>query len=933
MASTQIPESVTRDYIDNFSIKEMATTDLVPKYFEGFDVSNLNVGLLGYVTELISDGLEDTFNSVSTLHEEMFSNRAKFPSSILSHAAIFQLSNGMATAATCDFILIMNESYVIKNLQNENGTLSFYIDKDTKILVEDIIFTLDYDIVIRAMKREVANGYIYSAQYVIDEFNNSISNITTPYININKSANGMLTLKVTCHQCQRVTQYETIVNNTKINLPSFDFSFENQLAGFDIFYKAPTDAGYNTQLTKLTKYSSPLKTPFCYYSFTDEQVLTVFFGNRDSYFQPDFNSEIEIVMYITTGTAGEFETYDGKDISVVTTSDRFSYNDNFFLVAQAISSSDGGMDTRTLEELQALTVEGYRTATVYSTDNDLMEYFNNYKYRYGNECLFIKKRDDVVDRLYSGFIIMKKDDYIYPTNTLYIDTNLDEMTNSDVNKYIIDPGCLFTYNDMGNVEILSDSEKEAEYQDAYQQYLTDNELTTADYSFWQYLSENNVNTKYTVFDTEKLDELKAANSFLYTNPFLISVTKSPNLVGLYLTIINQTSAVDFLDQNLDVFDQFIITRLTATRNLEQERRYRFETALMPSATLSTDQDVITVYGDKDRTTENLIRVVAALEDTDGRNLCFVELVPIEKTTDGTYLFEGYFYTDDHVTTTGKFRITDNVIAMDSLEDMLVPMTTVVNIYVLYRGDGILSDNIFEQFQPNFGGYAWTNIYSTDNNPITFIKPMNMIKSELTYKDPQIEGNQSGDCQISSIPFMGIECIEDDERFEYFISTFADQYNHLEDTVDYLQTSTHIDLKFYNTYGRSKNFIIGDEVDGESLIDTINITIKYYVWVNPNTDQIKAEQDLKQFIKDYIEEINSDGTNSFYNSNMMRTIENNYAYVHHIKFIGINHYDPKYQTVKNITVDLDTLTKEERIRYVPEILVANLDNIELTFFEA
>ena len=267
----------------------------------------------------------------------------------------------------------------------------------------------------------------------------------------------------------------------------------------------------------------------------------------------------------------------------------------------------------------------------------------------------------------------------------------------------------------------------------------------------------------------------------------------------------------------------------------------------------------------------------------------------------------YFYTDDHVTTTGKFRITDNVVAMDSLEDMLVPMTTVVNIYVLYRGDGILSDNIFEQFQPNFGGYAWTNIYSTDNNPITFIKPMNMIKSELTYKDPQIEGNQSGDCQISSIPFMGIECIEDDERFEYFISTFADQYNHLEDTVDYLQTSTHIDLKFYNTYGRSKNFIIGDEVDGESLIDTINITIKYYVWVNPNTDQIKAEQDLKQFIKDYIEEINSDGTNSFYNSNMMRTIENNYAYVHHIKFIGINHYDPKYQTVKKIRAELDTWT--------------------------
>ena len=61
MPANQLPESVDRDYTDNFSVKEMSQTVLVPKYFEDQDVSNLNVGLLGYTTELISDGLEDTF--------------------------------------------------------------------------------------------------------------------------------------------------------------------------------------------------------------------------------------------------------------------------------------------------------------------------------------------------------------------------------------------------------------------------------------------------------------------------------------------------------------------------------------------------------------------------------------------------------------------------------------------------------------------------------------------------------------------------------------------------------------------------------------------------------------------------------------------------------------------------------------------------------
>ena len=375
---------------------------------------------------------------------------------------------------------------------------------------------------------------------------------------------------------------------------------------------------------------------------------------------------------------------------------------------------------------------------------------------------------------------------------------------------------------------------------------------------------------------------------------------------------------------------------------------------MPAASLSSDDDIIQEdsFGDITKTVNNLVRVVAVLEDSDGENLCFTELVPIEKTTSGNYTFEGTFETDDHVTSANKFRITKGITAMDNLEDMLVPMTTVVNIYVLYKGENITTDNIFSKYDESFNDYAWTNIYSTDNEKIVFIKPLNMIKSELTFKDYRISGNSVNDCKISSIPLLGAELIssavkaqekneldrnsEDEmymDRFEYFVQTYQDQYLNMEKTIDFLKTSTHIDLKFYNTYGKSKNFIIGDEVDGEELIDTINIKVKYYIWVTPGTDQINAEKTLKQYIKDYIESINSDGTNNFYNSNMMKTIENKFAYVHHCKFIGINHYEPKYQAVKNVTVDLNDLDKDERIKYVPEVLVANLENIELTFFEA
>ena len=69
------------------------------------------------------------------------------------------------------------------------------------------------------------------------------------------------------------------------------------------------------------------------------------------------------------------------------------------VTAKPVTASKNGKDPLTDEGLQALTVEGFSTATVLSTEHDLQTYFNNYKYRYNNEVLFIKKRDDAVERL------------------------------------------------------------------------------------------------------------------------------------------------------------------------------------------------------------------------------------------------------------------------------------------------------------------------------------------------------------------------------------------------------------------------------------------------------------------------------------------------------------------------------------------------------
>ena len=234
--------TIDRDYSDNYSVKKYTEDVLVDKYFSDIDANLRTVGMIGFTTEQVSNISEDLFNTASVLFRETFPNRAQIPESIYSHAAIFQISDAFATAASCTFLMALEEATIIKNMEYENGYYHFYIDKDTTINVEEIPFVLDYgiDIKIISKKNEEGNSeYFYSATYIKDT-NNSISSINDTYIKIRRSSDGYISLELKCHQCVRNVVNEDIITNNTINYPVIDIPFSSKLAGFDILYRAPS---------------------------------------------------------------------------------------------------------------------------------------------------------------------------------------------------------------------------------------------------------------------------------------------------------------------------------------------------------------------------------------------------------------------------------------------------------------------------------------------------------------------------------------------------------------------------------------------------------------------------------------------------------------------------------------------------------------------
>lgn len=877
---------VTTSYVDNFSIKDFAFTKLSPKYFKNSDeLSKLNIGSIGFTMEQISNFTEDAFNTGATLIKEAFPSRAQIPESIYSHSSVYQLSNQFANPSKCVFALVLKEADIIQYGTFMNNYYKLILDKDTKIQVEDKMFILDYDVIIKAQKYN--DDYVFSSQYDTSVLN-SISSIKLPYIKARRSGDGHLILFVECRQYARDVHPENIIKNSKLNYPVISMSFSNQLAGFDVFYKTAGATDYIKLIPKIS-YTAPSKSPFCYYSITNDNKLELTFSTKDNYFQPAFNSELQVAIYTTNGKVGNFEAYNGDQVNVITTSEKYVSNENLIIKAKVLSGSLGGTDKLDLEALQNLTVEAYSTAKSYTTENDIQLYFNNYKYRNGNDIKVFKKRDDIT-RLYSAFMIMKKDNYIYPTNTLNIKSDTSKFDISiDNDCFILRPGHIFKY-DGDAAYIVKDKM-------AY-----DNDITDDDFAF--------------------------------TNPYLIVLRRRPNLVGFYMTVINQDAILDYSSINDQSFMQFIMNKMNFSRKIEKESRYDVNTVVMPSTSLDTPFTVNTknTSGEvltAEQLASNNLRVIMAFYENN-EMIGYIELQPDNMGNDKVNCkFSGQILTDDYITSNNKFRCLNAVRTGSSVSSdyIYIPMMdSIIKVFTLYKMDDT-SENIFSKVDPMYVGYTITNSYNTEYDPVTFIKPMNMVRSTVTYG--RMESSTDLTVSLSDFPLIKWDLINDNDKFSYFIKTFIDQYTYLSEVLPSITNMMGIDVKFYNTYGKSKNYVAGDN---DMILDKVNLSIKLLIALIPGVNEVDVFTGIRKYIKSYIETLNDNGGNEFYISNLIYDLKKNYPEIRHLKFMGINDYDTMVQSIRNNTSDLNKLTKEERRCYVPEFLVMNTENVKLTYYE-
>jgi hypothetical protein len=866
------------DYSSNYSIKDFAINEVAPKFFNMTNTSQINVGLLGYTTELIAHVAEDTFNAVSTYVKEIFPSQAQIPETLYNHAANLQISNLFAAPSQLNMVLFINENDINSLGTVKNGFYEFVIDSDLIVDIEGKHFMLDYDI--KILSKPYAQDYIYTAQYDMT-YGNTISSVQNPYIKTTRIImNNMryLGILVTMHQVDKFKQNELIISNDKINYPILEFNFVDQMANFEVFY-TPPGATEPIQLEKRMANSIPTTNPFCFYRIVDTDKVEITFTMRDNYFQPEFNSEVEFHIYTTTGKSGDFPEYKGTDVTVIPKSSVYEYNNKLNLFAVPQGDSTQGQDSLTLEQLRAKIIEKNSTSGSYSIESDLQMYFTNYPYKDKNQVLFVKKRDDALERVFAAFALFKNtNNDFYPTNTLNIDLRKSDydLEYQQSDRYILKAGHIFKYDPATTDKVVP------------------------------------------IPNTFLKDNLTAINeNFLYTNPFLVTLQKSPSVVGFYLNSINTKVPLDYTYVNGDSNIQFICNNIAISRNaVLGEDGYTMTVNVIPTSTIEK------VSVDDNNNYNGKLKIVMTIEDSSSE-ICYRELTftSYDPTT-SIYTFSTVLSTDDYMTMSERFSVfnVNDIVTGELMDSKLIPMSNcVVNILAFYKYDNLnlahKYDNL-DDYQP----FSLTNIYSTTTVPINFIVPLNNMRARVKYMPDETDGYYTA---FSLVPLTGASSIKDPTMFTDFITLLTAQHDYLQQIVDLKTNNYGIDLKYYNTFGKSKNFVIADT--GETL-DRTNISIHFKVALNFGAIEELVIRDVRLFIKDYIEGINNQGYNAIYISNLMREIETTFTDVKYLKFVQINNYDSSVQVIENKGLAFSSLSKDEQKNYVPEYLTVSLSDI-------
>ncbi|WP_300943814.1 hypothetical protein [uncultured Duncaniella sp.] len=876
---------MARKLIDRRDILEDILTNISPIYFPGNDHDKNLTSLYGWLHMIAAKSIEDTV----TLEQQRAADYCPELSPSAIHvretAHIRGVTTHYATPGKCFAIIgVLKRDILTKGTQDRN-IITFTIDRRSSIMHNGVPFSLEDDIVIKAVRRP--RGYVYAAAYG-GEYATYESYIQM-FDNVDEFGQELVTMVVQLYQFEYNIQEKTVTDYVRFLYDGIPYDYNNKLAGFEVYYKrTPVDEYVRAQkdhhLTMET-------TSGIYYNDDDDNIIYIL---NNPVLNIGTNAMIKVEIRETLGTDGNIVVGDVNNTSTTFSLYRDgAYNYSGVNVAIAmISDTTGASDGDSISDIKKLLIDAKVRRDNITTEHDIITYIND---RDANVQV-IKKRNDIEDRRYYMYTLLRYNKEIVPATTKRL--HLKGITNA------LNIGDFDRYNQTVDRKVLR----------AYSKFKL-------------VIPEDPDVEEYAVkvpHDEEEID-----GEFYYTCPFMILVNDY-NIASLYFTSVN--TEIQLTQRPVaSIFPfQMICRGVQIYRNAHDAENYDIYRFTV-TGTMNTSNDLELV----DEENEFAVKDYDAIKcyiviRHDNTPAAYLEM-NIASYDQGTreFTFTGTMKTSDYITETDKLEIVDGLrrVCTDTNYNSVIDFKDgFLEVYFMYKygeeaAEFKSSDLIFQQLPPEkTEGYAlMCGYYNNPMHPYDLLLEYNKFTSCPVTCVPVTE--TKFDFSIGEVPFI---------EYNYGIAHVIDMYDTFENmrgvygSLLKLTTDFDISLKFTATYGISKYITVtGGRKDGDDVVENLHdLNPTFYFKVYGAGVDIS---ELRNFIYEYLRDTYITGGTVFM-SNICTLIEEQFPRVRSIKYMGVNNFDASFQ---EFTYTMPEFNSVDIItRFVPEQLNVTDIRIEL-----
>jgi hypothetical protein len=837
MASDTTITSEWNPNTDIYNIVEMVD-NLKKRYIEDEDETTLSIGIFGFIGDLESKKIQSAIIQTGELGNEMFPTRAKLEKNILTHAIYQNVTDINAQPASIVVTIGIKVSDLDKYMKNNR----FVFDRTTPIYIDLYEFHFDYDVIIQKNQTAQMTSPVYSARYDMT-YENALSDVSSPYLKQPVVANlyntKYLIFQATLRQVTIEWTSDKLVTNSIIDNRSFTFEFTNQLADF---FVEVTENGNTTRLTPIF-YGSPVDSGvkyYCWYLYLNDHTVRITFDS--SSYTPGLNADVTVEAQTTLGASGNFEYDTTEAIFAAFTSADFGYsNINCYLLPE--TDSYDGKDKKSSDELKEITPKFALSRGYLTTESDLNNYFNLINTD-ENRLQLQKKVDNQLERIWYAYFLMK-DEYgnIIPTNTcdIRVDISSSYCFECEDGRMILPAGSYFAYNADTKVAYVID---ESEIPELYS------------------------------------DEYFSNQMFYYISVFNIAICKDPLYAAFYMTNVNYDSyfVFDWINDNCDL--QFVANKNHIVRKLLTDRNvYTFSFSLMQS--VEEDMQMYYEISDNNLTTinNNMKCIIVIYKENTPYRWAECTMTNFNY-TDYTSTWELNLETDNGLDNDNYIKLLNLGIIGSATEKNYgyFESSPKAYLYTLAKFDSEHGRYDLESMVPGLDGYSVTNRYEIDGGLSLFYNYTNMMNTK-------IEAESDTVFKLSSFPLLGAHYVLDESYVKLFLDALNTKRAYINDCLTKVENNFDIDLKFFNSYGPSQTFSIGDAQN--TMLDRVDISMNFRAKL-ASTSDIYTKDALIAYVKDYVEDISDTG--SLHIPNLITELENQYGSAAvYIEFMYFNNF--------------------------------------------